>query len=98
MSNSRSSSSGPFTELVLTQTIDFASVAAASAPDQAITVTGTLVGDWVTAVPLGTWPAGLAIPQGRCLVAGTVQFRLVNPTAASVDPGSQSFSLHIQRA
>lgn len=94
----RQSPSGQFTELTQTLTIDFASQAAAGAADNAVTVAGSLVGDTVSAIPLGTWPAGLSLPQGRCVVAGTVQFRIVNATAGALDPGSQSFVLQTQRA
>lgn len=94
----RGSPSGPSEILVQDATIDFASVATVTAPDQAIAVTGSEVGDTVLCAPQGTWPAGLTLPQGRCLVAGTVQFRLCNPTAGAVDPASQVCRLTTLRA
>jgi len=86
----REGGSGPFKVETVDVTVDFASVAAATAVDQAVTVPQSRVGDSIIVTPLGTWPAGLANPQGRCLVAGTVQVRLTNPTAGAVDPASQS--------
>jgi hypothetical protein len=72
-------------------TVDVASIPANTAPDTAVVVPGALVGDSITVTPLGTWPAGLTEPQGRCLVAGTVQVRIGNTTVGAIDPGSQSF-------
>lgn len=71
-------------------TVDVASIANATGPDTAVTVPGSLVGDLINVEPLGTWPAGLSAPQGRCLVAGTVQVRIVNVTGAPIDPASQT--------
>jgi len=72
-------------------TVDVASIPANTAPDTAVTVPGSLVGDSITVTPLGTWPVGLEQPAGRCLVAGTVQVRIGNTTVGAIDPGSQSF-------
>jgi hypothetical protein len=71
-------------------TVDVASITNATGPDTAVTVPGSLVGDLITIEPLGTWPVGLSAPQGRCLVAGTVQVRIVNVTGAPIDPASQT--------
>jgi hypothetical protein len=78
-------------DTIVDVTVDVASIAAVTAPDTAVTVPGSLVGDSIIVTPLGTWPAGLSAPIGRCLVAGTVQVRISNPTAGAIDPGSQSF-------
>lgn len=80
---------GPFVIETRDVTFDFASVAAASSVDQAVTVPGAKVGDAVQVTPLGTWPAGLSLPQGRVSAPDTVQCRLTNPTAGAVDPASQ---------
>ena len=96
---SRSASSGNFLpygpaaaeDNVIDVTVDVADIPANTAPDTAVTVPGALVGDVVDIQPLGTWPVGLAQPEGRVLVAGTVQMRTANVTAAAIDPGSQSF-------
>lgn len=87
----REGSSGPFVIESLDVTADIASVAAVTAPDTALTVPNARVGDQILIAPLGTWPANLGLPQGRCIVAGTVQMRVVNPTAGAIDPASQSF-------
>ncbi len=85
----RGSPSGPLETLVQDLTIDFADVVTVTAVDQAIVVAGSLVGDTVLCAPQGVWAAGLTLPQGRCIVDGTVQFRIANPTAGNVNPASQ---------
>lgn len=87
----REGNAGPFVVETEDVTVDYASIPAATAPDQAVAVTKARVGDQIEIQPLGTWPANLSIPQGRCLVAGTVQVRVVNPTAGAIDPASQTF-------
>lgn len=87
----REGQSGPFVIETVDVTVDYASVPAATAPDQAVVVAAARVGDAITVTPLGVWPANLSQPQGRCLVAGTVQVRVVNPTAGAIDPVSQTF-------
>jgi hypothetical protein len=87
----REGSSGPFVIETEDVTVDVASIPAATAPDTAVTVSKAKVGDAIQVTPLGTWPANLSAPQGRCLVAGTVQVRIANVTAGAIDPGSQSF-------
>lgn len=77
--------------------VDVASLVAQTAVDTAITVAGALVGDAAVCTPLGTWPAGLTWPGGRCLVAGTVQMRVGNVTAGAVDPGSQNVRIDLLR-
>lgn len=77
-------------------TVDVASITNATAPDTAVTVPGSLVGDEIVIEPLGTWPVGLTAPQGRCLVAGTVQVRIANPTVAPIDPASQTFRFYMR--
>jgi len=77
-------------------TVDVGSIVNATGPDTAVVVAGALVGDLVTIEPLGTWPAGLSHPQGRVLVDGTVQVRIVNPTGAPIDPASQTFRFSLQ--
>ena len=78
-------------DTVVDVTVDVASIAAVTAVDTAVVVPGALVGDSIIVTPLGTWPAGLTTPEGRCLVAGTVQVRVSNPTAGAIDPDSQLF-------
>jgi len=87
----REGASGPIKGVSVDVTVDVASLAATTAVDTAVTVPGSLVGDQIGVQPLGTWPAGLTAPQGRCLVAGTVQVRIANVTAGAIDPASQTF-------
>lgn len=70
-------------------TVDVPSIAASSAPDTAVVVPGSLIGDFILIEPLGVWPVGLSLPEGRCLVNGTVQVRIANATIAAIDPASQ---------
>ena len=85
-------------DTIVDVTVDFADVPTLEAIDQAVVVPGSLVGDAVTVEPLGTWPVGLTLPQGRVLVAGTVQVRVANVTAGNINPGSQSFRFSLQHA
>jgi hypothetical protein len=77
-------------------TVDYDSVPTLEAIDMAVLVPGSLVGDVITVVPLGTWPVGITLPQGRCLVAGTVQVRVANVTAGAVNPGEQTLRFLLQ--
>jgi hypothetical protein len=83
-------------DTIVDVTVDVADIPANTAPDTAVTVPGALVGDVVTIEPLGTWPVGLAIPQGRVLVDGTVQMRTSNVTAGAINPGSQLFRFSLE--
>jgi len=87
----REGSSGPFVVETFDVTVDVASLAAVTAVDTAVAVPAARVGDAIIVQPLGVWPAGITAPQGRCLVAGTVQCRVANVTAGAIDPASQSF-------
>lgn len=78
-------------------TVDYDSIPTLEAIDMAVVVPGALVGDTVTIEPLGTWPVGITLPQGRVLVDGTVQVRVANVTAGAVNPGSQSLRFHLER-
>lgn len=78
-------------------TVDYDSIPTLEAIDVAVVVPGALVGDTVSIEPLGTWPVGITLPQGRVLVAGTVQVRVANVTAGAVNPGSQSLRFHLER-
>jgi hypothetical protein len=93
----RAGTSGPLEMFTQDLVIDFASVATVTAPDQAIVVPGSLAGDTVLCSPQGVWTAGTTLPQGRCLVDGTVQFRIANPTAGAIDQVSQTCKIIILR-
>ena len=87
----REGASGPFVIETQDVTADIGSLTAATATDTAVPVSVAKVGDSILITPQGTWPAGITLPQGRCLVAGTVQFRIANVTAGAIDPASQIF-------
>jgi hypothetical protein len=91
----REGNSGPFVVESQDVTVDVASLAAVTAVDTSILVTNARVGDSFIITPLGTWPAGITAPQGRCAVAGTVLARVANVTAGAIDPGSQTFRIVI---
>lgn len=91
----REGSSGPFVIETTDVTADVASIPANTAPDTALTVAKARVGDSFIITPLGTWPVGLSLPQGRCAVAGTVQARIGNFTVGAIDPASQDFRVVI---
>jgi hypothetical protein len=98
MTTEHASPSGQETlRLIDVAAVDFAAPAADTAPDTAIAVPGARVGDVILATPLGTWPAGLGMGPNRCLVAGTVQTRLVNPTAGAPDPAAQTVRYAVWR-
>jgi hypothetical protein len=83
---------------VVDVTVDVASIPTLEATDTAVVVPGALVGDIIDIEPLGTWPVGITLPQGRCLVAGTVQVRIANVTAGAVDPASQLLRFSLTHA
>jgi hypothetical protein len=83
-------------ESIVDVTVDYDSVPTLEAIDMAVAVPGSLVGDIVKVTPLGSWPVGITQPQGRCLVAGTVQVRVANVTAGAVNPGSQTLRFELQ--
>lgn len=87
----REGANGPFVIETQDVTVDIASLATQTAVDTAVLVPIAKVGDSIIVTPLGTWPVGVTQPQGRCLVAGTVQVRVANVTVGAVDPASQSF-------
>jgi hypothetical protein len=88
----REGSNGPFViETVDVAAVDIPDVVAVTAVDTAVVVPGSRVGDSILVMPLGVWPAGLTAPQGRCLVAGTVQVRVANVTAGNINPVAQTF-------
>lgn len=76
--------------------VDVASIANATGPDTAVTVAGALIGDIVHIEPLGTWPVGISLPQGRVIADGTVQVRIVNVTGAPIDPASQTLRFQLR--
>lgn len=90
---------GTGTLIVLTQSIDLASAAAATSASQATTVTGVAVGD----IPLAVLPAEGILTNinvtalGPALAANTLQLRVCNPTAVAIDAAAVVFTFFILR-
>lgn len=76
-------------------TIDPGSVTNATCLDVTATVKGLRPG-----VPVVVWAEALTTNVGlcnaHCSAADTLKFRLINPTAAPIDPASQTFRV-VQR-
>lgn len=77
-------------QLVTKVTVDPASVGAASVSAQSLTVVGATP-DMHYIVTAPSLEANLAIGGSYCTTAGTVVVRIINPTAAPIDPASQTF-------
>lgn len=75
---------------------DPASVAAATAAENATTITvpGAAVGDGVI-VQKPTATAGLAVGGARVSATNTVTVQLINPTAAPIDAGAETYRIFI---
>lgn len=76
---------------VVTATIDPASVGAATTAEQAHTVAGARVGDFVW-VNKPTLTAGLGIAGCRVTANDTVGITFVNPTAGAIDAASETYT------
>ncbi len=71
--------------------LDFGSTPAQSSSDLDLTVTGAAVGDFVIPI-MPTPPSGCAFVCLGVTATDKVTFRLLNPSAGSVDPSSDTFS------
>lgn len=78
-------------------TYDPASVATITTAEQDITVPGVNVGDIVIAINKPTLTTGVTIGNARVKSANTVAVQWVNPTAGSVDPASETYTIVIAR-
>ena len=74
-----------------------AAVATATTAEQTVTVTGVKVGDVVVAYNKPANTAGAMPVNARVSAADTVAVTFVNPTAGSVDPGSEAWTFVIGR-
>lgn len=70
-------------------TIDIASIAAVTSPEQTVTINGLQKG-----YPVIVWApsleANLNLGNAYCSAANTLKFRVTNPTAGAIDPASQT--------
>lgn len=81
---------------VVKVTFDPASVATITTAEQTVTVPGAKVGDMVfTNKPSLT--AGLGLAGSRVSAANTVAITFVNPTAGSIDAGSEVYTFTLIR-
>lgn len=81
---------------VVKVTFDPASVATITTAEQAVTVPGAKVGDMVF-VNKPTLTAGLGLAGARVSAANTVYITFVNPTAGSIDAGSEVYTFTLVR-
>lgn len=83
-------------EAVIAVSFTAAEVAAATAAEQTVTVTGVAVGDHVTVNP----PANTkktAAASARVSAANTVAIMFVNPTAGALTPDAGTYIFHVIR-
>ncbi|HEY3265557.1 MAG TPA: hypothetical protein VGM37_01425 [Armatimonadota bacterium] len=73
-------------------TLDFASIAAGSAAELTVTVTGASAGKPAIASPAAGIEAGL-VWSAWVSAADTVRIRVANVTAAAIDPASRAWSV-----
>jgi hypothetical protein len=81
-------------------TVDFASVATVTAAEQNMTVAGVdpTIDTCLAVVPdAATIEAGVGFGGCRVSAANTVAVKLVNPTAAGVDPASRVYRVVLAR-
>lgn len=78
-------------------TFNPASVATITTAEQDVTVVGVKAGDIVVAVNKPSNTAGVGIVNARVKSADTISLTFVNPTAGSVDPASEVYTLVIGR-
>ncbi len=75
-----------------TAVLDLAAIATITAAYQAVTVPGVLATDvLVNIVPPSGLEAGVIVSGGYVSAANTVQVRLGNPTAGSINPASATW-------
>lgn len=78
-------------------TITPASVAAASAPEQAFTVPGVQPTDLVIDVTMPSVLAGVTLGGFRVTAANTVGIQFVNPTAGALVPPAGAYKFTVAR-
>lgn len=78
-------------------TFDPASIATVTTAEQNMTVPGVKLGDFVF-VSKPTATAGFGVVNARVSAADTISITAVNPTAGSVNPGSETWTVLWVRA
>lgn len=81
------------------QSVDLGSVAAATAENEDMAVTGVAVGDIVRSVsPTEALVANIAVTAlSPVVAANVVRMRVVNPTAAAIDAAAVNFIVCVDR-
>lgn len=77
-------------------TFDPASIATITTAEQDMTVSGVQLGDFVF-VSKPTVTAGFGVVNARVSAANTITITAVNPTAGSVNPGSETWTVLVVR-
>lgn len=93
MSKRRSSPSGIqslFTDAV---TFDAGAIGAAQCLDVVVAFPGALVSDIVVVSSQANFTANCGIVSARCNAADSLTIRMINPTAAPVDPASVTLNV-----
>jgi hypothetical protein len=89
---------GNILKLIAVQvTFDPAAVSTITTAEQDVTVPGVKVGDVVVSVNKPSLTAGVGICNARVKAADTVSLQFVNPTAGSVNPASEAYTIVIGR-
>lgn len=81
-----------------TATLDIASLATDAIADNQVTVTGALTTDIVEVLPPHTLEAGIIIQQAWVSATNTIQVRVSNTSAGTVDAASGTFTFNLRNA
>ena len=73
-----------------------ASVAGGTTVEQSFTITGLLMGDWVSVTP-PSLTAGVVLANARVSAANTLQLQFANTTAGALTPPSGTYVILIAR-
>lgn len=76
-----------------TPSVDPPSIAAGTATDVAVTVTGVVTADHITAIPPAAIEAGLVLLTARASGTNTVTLRLHNSTAGAIDGAARTWNI-----
>ena len=77
---------------IYSQSLDVASVAAATSAEQTFTVTGLTTADKVF-VNKPTASAGLGVVNARASAANTLALTFMNATAVAIDPAAETYQI-----
>lgn len=98
MSTRRSSPSGIQDIVTGTVTFDSGNIGAAACLDVVVAFPGALTTDVVAVSPRANFTANCGIVSARCDAADSLTIRMINPTAAGIDPASVTLGVALIRA